>query len=81
MSPPRAAVLSRRDSSLGLNLITQEVEGVLQHRVTSVIRGGAASRAGVQHGDRVLSVNGVSIVGQSHEFALAAFSCSIDGEV
>lgn len=44
-------------------------------------KGGPAAQAGVKKGDRVLSVNGVSIVGESHEFALAAFSLSMDGEV
>jgi hypothetical protein len=46
-----------------------------------VLKGGPAQEAGVKEGDRVLSVNGVNIAGESHEFALAAFGLSMDGEV
>lgn len=51
------------------------------HRVSRVEPGGPADVAGIKKGDRVLSVNGVTVAGEVHEFALAAFGLSLDGAV
>lgn len=51
------------------------------HRVSRVEPGGPADVAGIKKGDRVLSVNGVTVAGEAHEFALAAFGLSLDGAV
>lgn len=50
-------------------------------RVSAVIEGGPAFVGGIKPGDRVLAVNGVTIHGETHEFALAAFGLSMDGKV
>eukprot|EP00038_Savillea_parva_P008917 m.180057 g.180057 ORF g.180057 m.180057 type:complete len:370 (-) comp14916_c0_seq1:136-1245(-) len=81
MSPPREAVLARRDSGLGLSVVTQDTRVGSCLRVSGVRKAGPADKAGVAAGDRIISVNGVNISNESHEFALAAFSLSMDGEV
>jgi hypothetical protein len=51
------------------------------HRISRVEPGGPAEVAGIKKGDRVISVNGVMVAGEVHEFALAAFGMSLDDTV
>ncbi|CAL1611088.1 unnamed protein product [Knipowitschia caucasica] len=75
---PRLVRIVKSDSGYGFNVRGQVSEGgqlrsingqlyaPLQH-VSAVLPGGAAHRAGVSKGDRILEVNGVSVEGATHK--------------
>ncbi|XP_072132100.1 sorting nexin-27-like isoform X4 [Mobula birostris] len=75
---PRTVRLLKSDSGYGFNVRGQVSEGgqlrsingelyaPLQH-VSAVLPGGAAERAGVQRGDRILAVNAVNVEGATHK--------------
>ncbi|XP_053345998.1 sorting nexin-27a isoform X2 [Clarias gariepinus] len=75
---PRVVRIIKSESGYGFNVRGQVSEGgqlrsingelyaPLQH-VSAVLPGGAAERAGVSKGDRILEVNGVSVEGATHK--------------
>nr|XP_015224306.1 PREDICTED: sorting nexin-27 [Lepisosteus oculatus] len=77
-SGPRLVRIVKSDSGYGFNVRGQVSEGgqlrsingelyaPLQH-VSAVLPGGAADRAGISKGDRILEVNGVSVEGATHK--------------
>ncbi|XP_064204665.1 sorting nexin-27a [Anguilla rostrata] len=77
-SGPRMVRIVKSDSGYGFNVRGQVSEGgqlrsingelyaPLQH-VSAVLPGGAADRAGIVKGDRILEVNGVSVEGATHK--------------
>uniref|UniRef100_A0A7N8XB47 Sorting nexin 27a n=1 Tax=Mastacembelus armatus TaxID=205130 RepID=A0A7N8XB47_9TELE len=78
MSGPRIVRIVKSESGYGFNVRGQVSEGgqlrsingelyaPLQH-VSAVLPGGAADRAGIAKGDRILEVNGVSVEGATHK--------------
>uniref|UniRef100_A0A3P9MB93 Sorting nexin 27a n=1 Tax=Oryzias latipes TaxID=8090 RepID=A0A3P9MB93_ORYLA len=77
-SGPRMVRIVKSESGYGFNVRGQVSEGgqlrsingelyaPLQH-VSAVLPGGAADRAGIVKGDRILEVNGVSVEGATHK--------------
>ncbi|XP_058863346.1 sorting nexin-27-like isoform X2 [Acipenser ruthenus] len=77
-SGPRLVRIVKSESGYGFNVRGQVSEGgqlrsingelyaPLQH-VSAVLPGGAADRAGVSKGDRILEVNGVNVEGATHK--------------
>uniref|UniRef100_A0A7N6AUD6 Sorting nexin 27a n=1 Tax=Anabas testudineus TaxID=64144 RepID=A0A7N6AUD6_ANATE len=77
-SGPRIVRIVKSESGYGFNVRGQVSEGgqlrsingelyaPLQH-VSAVLPGGAADRAGIVKGDRILEVNGVSVEGATHK--------------
>ncbi|KAL7381808.1 hypothetical protein ABVT39_011594 [Epinephelus coioides] len=77
-SGPRMVRIVKSESGYGFNVRGQVSEGgqlrsingelyaPLQH-VSAVLPGGAADRAGIAKGDRILEVNGVSVEGATHK--------------
>uniref|UniRef100_A0A8D0D044 Sorting nexin 27a n=1 Tax=Sander lucioperca TaxID=283035 RepID=A0A8D0D044_SANLU len=77
-SGPRTVRIVKSESGYGFNVRGQVSEGgqlrsingelyaPLQH-VSAVLPGGAADRAGIAKGDRILEVNGVSVEGATHK--------------
>uniref|UniRef100_A0A673JGI1 Sorting nexin-27-like n=1 Tax=Sinocyclocheilus rhinocerous TaxID=307959 RepID=A0A673JGI1_9TELE len=77
-SGPRLVRIVKSDSGYGFNVRGQVSEGgqlrsingelyaPLQH-VSAVLQGGAADRAGISKGDRILEVNGVNVEGATHK--------------
>uniref|UniRef100_H2M219 Sorting nexin-27 n=1 Tax=Oryzias latipes TaxID=8090 RepID=H2M219_ORYLA len=77
-SGPRPVRIVKSDSGYGFNVRGQVSEGgqlrsingelyaPLQH-VSAVLPGGAADRAGISKGDRILEVNGVNVEGATHK--------------
>ncbi|XP_023830617.1 sorting nexin-27a [Salvelinus sp. IW2-2015] len=77
-SGPRMVRIVKSESGYGFNVRGQVSEGgqlrsingelyaPLQH-VSAVLPGGAADRAGISKGDRILEVNGVSVEGATHK--------------
>ncbi|XP_075856241.1 sorting nexin-27 isoform X3 [Microcebus murinus] len=75
---PRVVRIVKSESGYGFNVRGQVSEGgqlrsingelyaPLQH-VSAVLPGGAADRAGVRKGDRILEVNGVNVEGATHK--------------
>ncbi|TTB12812.1 Sorting nexin-27 [Bagarius yarrelli] len=75
---PRLVRIIKSDSGYGFNVRGQVSEGgqlrsingelyaPLQH-VSAVLPGGAADRAGISKGDRILEVNGVNVEGATHK--------------
>ncbi|KAL7977993.1 hypothetical protein Chor_004980 [Crotalus horridus] len=75
---PRVVRIVKSESGYGFNVRGQVSEGgqlrsihgelyaPLQH-VSAVLGGGAAERAGVRKGDRILEVNGVNVEGATHK--------------
>ncbi|XP_042362088.1 sorting nexin-27a [Plectropomus leopardus] len=75
---PRMVRIVKSESGYGFNVRGQVSEGgqlrsingelyaPLQH-VSAVLPGGAADRAGISKGDRILEVNGVSVEGATHK--------------
>uniref|UniRef100_A0AAY5EIC5 Sorting nexin 27a n=1 Tax=Electrophorus electricus TaxID=8005 RepID=A0AAY5EIC5_ELEEL len=75
---PRIVRIVKSESGYGFNVRGQVSEGgqlrsingelyaPLQH-VSAVLPGGAADRAGISKGDRILEVNGVSVEGATHK--------------
>ncbi|XP_041037652.1 sorting nexin-27-like isoform X1 [Carcharodon carcharias] len=75
---PRTVRVVKSDSGYGFNVRGQVSEGgqlrsingelyaPLQH-VSAVLAGGAAERAGVRRGDRILAVNAVNVEGATHK--------------
>uniref|UniRef100_A0A674PNL5 Sorting nexin 27a n=1 Tax=Takifugu rubripes TaxID=31033 RepID=A0A674PNL5_TAKRU len=78
VSGPRVVRIVKSESGYGFNVRGQVSEGgqlrsingelyaPLQH-VSAVLPGGAADRAGIAKGDRILEVNGVSVEGATHK--------------
>ncbi|XP_043935143.1 sorting nexin-27 [Protopterus annectens] len=78
VSGPRVVQIVKSESGYGFNVRGQVSEGgqlrsingelyaPLQH-VSAVLPGGAADRAGVKKGDRILEVNGVNVEGATHK--------------
>ncbi|KAK7571089.1 hypothetical protein V9T40_014693 [Parthenolecanium corni] len=77
-SGPRVVVIRKSDSGFGFNVRGQISEGgqlksingelyaPLQH-VSAVLEGGAAHKAGIRKGDRILEVNGRNVEGSTHK--------------
>uniref|UniRef100_A0A8C6PG99 Sorting nexin 27a n=1 Tax=Nothobranchius furzeri TaxID=105023 RepID=A0A8C6PG99_NOTFU len=77
-SGPRVVRIVKSESGYGFNVRGQVSEGgqlrsingelyaPLQH-VSAVLPGGAADRAGISKGDRILEVNGVNVEGATHK--------------
>ncbi|XP_074651236.1 sorting nexin-27-like isoform X2 [Tubulanus polymorphus] len=77
-SGPRIVTISKTETGFGFNVRGQVSEGgqlksingelyaPLQH-VSAVLEGGAAERAGIMKGDRILEVNGVNVEGATHK--------------
>ncbi|KAJ1521892.1 hypothetical protein ONE63_002230 [Megalurothrips usitatus] len=77
-SGPRVVTITKTDTGFGFNVRGQVSEGgqlrsingelyaPLQH-VSAVLVGGAAERAGVRKGDRILQVNGENVEGATHK--------------
>ncbi|RWS04024.1 Sorting nexin-27-like protein [Dinothrombium tinctorium] len=75
---PRVVVIHKFDNGFGFNVRGQVSEGgtlrsingelyaPLQH-VSAVLEGGAAEKAGIRKGDRILEVNGVNVEGATHK--------------
>ncbi|XP_059802060.1 sorting nexin-27-like [Hemitrygon akajei] len=75
---PRLVKIIKSETGYGFNVRGQVSEGgqlrsingelyaPLQH-VSAVLQGGAAERAGVRKGDRILEVNGVNVEGATHK--------------
>ncbi|RWS23388.1 Sorting nexin-27-like protein [Leptotrombidium deliense] len=75
---PRVVVIHKNNDGFGFNVRGQVSEGgtlrsingelyaPLQH-VSAVLEGGAAERAGIRKGDRILEVNGVNVEGSTHK--------------
>ncbi|XP_071449829.1 sorting nexin-27 [Hetaerina americana] len=78
MSGPRVVTIYKTETGFGFNVRGQVSEGgqlrsingelyaPLQH-VSAVLEGGAAEKAGIRKGDRILEVNGVSVEGATHK--------------
>ncbi|XP_065220640.1 sorting nexin-27 isoform X2 [Planococcus citri] len=77
-SGPRVVVIHKTESGFGFNVRGQISEGgqlksingelyaPLQH-VSAVLEGGAAHKAGIRKGDRILEVNGQNVEGSTHK--------------
>ncbi|EEB15994.1 Sorting nexin-27, putative [Pediculus humanus corporis] len=75
---PRAVTIYKTETGFGFNVRGQVSEGgqlrsingelyaPLQH-VSAVLGGGAAEKAGIRKGDRILEVNGASVEGATHK--------------
>ncbi|EJW77773.1 hypothetical protein WUBG_11315, partial [Wuchereria bancrofti] len=75
---PHLVTVVKSDTGFGFNVKGQVSEGgqlrsingelyaPLQH-VSAVLRGGAAAKAGLLKGDRILQVNGVDVEGATHK--------------
>ncbi|XP_076330452.1 sorting nexin 27 isoform X3 [Tachypleus tridentatus] len=75
---PRVVSIYKTDTGFGFNVRGQVSEGgtfksingelyaPLQH-VSAVLEGGAAEKAGIRKGDRILEVNGVNVEGATHK--------------
>lgn len=75
---PRKVLFSKTETGFGFNVRGQVSEGgqlksingvlyaPLQH-VSAILEGGAAEKAGVRPGDRILEVNGVDVEGATHK--------------
>ncbi|CAH0381199.1 unnamed protein product [Bemisia tabaci] len=75
---PRLVTIRKTETGFGFNVRGQVSEGgqlrsiggelyaPLQH-VSAVLEGGAAEKAGIIRGDRILEVNGVSVEGATHK--------------
>ncbi|XP_033634276.1 sorting nexin-27-like [Asterias rubens] len=78
---PRVVTISKSDTGFGFNVRGQVSEGgqlksingelyaPLQH-VSAVLEGGAAEKAGVSKGDRILEVNGINVEGATHKYVV-----------
>ncbi|GAB1606124.1 sorting nexin-27-like isoform X1 [Argonauta hians] len=76
-SGPRVVTITKTETGFGFNVrgqvseggVLKSINGVLyaplQH-VSAVLEGGAAHRAGIRKGDRILEVNGVNVEGATH---------------
>ena len=77
-SSPRIVTITKTETGFGFNVRGQVSEGgvlksingilyaPLQH-VSAVLNGGAAQKAGILKGDRILEVNGVNVEGSTHK--------------
>ncbi|XP_076443593.1 sorting nexin-27-like [Babylonia areolata] len=75
---PRIVTITKTSTGFGFNVrgqiseggVLKSINGVLyaplQH-VSEVLEGGAAQKAGVRKGDRILEVNGVNVEGATHK--------------
>ncbi|KAH3837578.1 hypothetical protein DPMN_110973 [Dreissena polymorpha] len=75
---PRRVIITKSETGFGFNVrgqvseggVLKSINGVLyaplQH-VSAVLEGGAAQRAGIRKGDRILEVNNVSVEGATHK--------------
>ncbi|KAF2358919.1 Ras-associating (RA) domain [Trinorchestia longiramus] len=78
---PRVVTIHKSETGFGFNVRGQVSEGgqwrpingelypPLQH-VSAVLEGGAAEKAGVRRGDRILEVNGASVEGAEHRYVV-----------
>ncbi|XP_038072464.1 sorting nexin-27-like isoform X2 [Patiria miniata] len=78
---PRVVTIVKSDTGFGFNVRGQVSEGgqlksingelyaPLQH-VSAVLEGGAAERAGISKGDRILEVNGLNVEGATHKYVV-----------
>ncbi|KAB7505736.1 Sorting nexin-27 [Armadillidium nasatum] len=78
---PRLVTIYKTDTGFGFNVRGQVSEGgqwrpingelypPLQH-VSAVLEGGAAERAGIRKGDRIIEVNGVNVEGAEHRYVV-----------
>ncbi|KAK0399028.1 hypothetical protein QR680_002873 [Steinernema hermaphroditum] len=65
-------------NGLGLTLVDGNLNGVKGVYVKSVAVGGAGEKQGLCVGDRLMSVNGVSLMGQDRHFAVSLVKDSVD---
>ncbi|KAL3865897.1 hypothetical protein ACJMK2_043245 [Sinanodonta woodiana] len=75
---PRVVMITKSETGFGFNVrgqvseggVLKSINGVLyaplQH-VSAVLEGGAAQRAGIRKGDRILAVNNVNVEGATHK--------------
>jgi len=75
---PRIVTITKSETGFGFNVrgqvseggVLKSINGVLyaplQH-VSAVLEGGAAQRAGIRKGDRILEVNNVNVEGSTHK--------------
>ncbi|CAL1544897.1 unnamed protein product [Lymnaea stagnalis] len=75
---PRIVTITKTSTGFGFNVrgqiseggVLKSINGVLyaplQH-VSAVLEGGAAQKAGIRKGDRILEVNGVNVEGATHK--------------
>ncbi|WAR00625.1 SNX27-like protein [Mya arenaria] len=75
---PRVVTITKSETGFGFNVrgqvseggVLKSINGVLyaplQH-VSAVLEGGAAQRAGIRKGDRILEVNNISVEGSTHK--------------
>ncbi|KAK3606285.1 hypothetical protein CHS0354_037962 [Potamilus streckersoni] len=75
---PRVVMITKSETGFGFNVrgqvseggVLKSINGVLyaplQH-VSAVLEGGAAQRAGIRKGDRILAVNNVTVEGATHK--------------
>ena len=61
---PRLCVLKREDQGYGFSLHGEK--GSTGQFITEIDSGGAAAKAGLRLGDRLVEVNGINVENQSH---------------
>ena len=75
---PRKIIIKKLDTGFGFNVRGQVSEGgplklyngefyAPLQQVSAVLPGGAAERAGLVRGDRILEVNGINVDGSTHK--------------
>lgn len=77
-APPRVVHLPKTEEGLGFNIMGGKEQSCPIY-VSKVIPGGVADRGGqLQRGDQLMSVNGVSVEGESHEKAVQLLKAAQD---
>lgn len=77
-APPRVVHLPKTEEGLGFNIMGGKEQSCPIY-VSKVIAGGVADRGGqLQRGDQLISVNGVSVEGESHEKAVQLLKAALD---
>lgn len=77
-TPPRVVHLPKTEEGLGFNICGGKEQNCPIY-VSRVIPGGVADRGGqLQRGDQLISVNGVSVEGESHEKAVQLLKAAQD---
>jgi len=77
-TPPRVVHLPKTEEGLGFNIMGGKEQSCPIY-VSRVIPGGVADRGGqLQRGDQLISVNGVSVEGESHEKAVQLLKAAQD---
>jgi len=79
-SHPRVVILPKTEEGLGFNIVGgREQSPNCPIYVSRIIPGGVADREGtLRRGDQILSINGVSVEGETHEKAVTLLKSSGD---